>query len=61
MLIKKFVPCIYLFNTHAVANLNDRTITETDPLRLVEKYCSDHADEIIVFDMSEGEGDEAQH
>ncbi len=59
MLIKKFVPCIYLFNTHAVANLNDRTIVETDPLRLVEKYCTDHADEIIVFDMSEGEGDEA--
>lgn len=53
MFIKKFVPCIYLYNGHAVRTLEDTTVVETDPLRLVQRYMENGADEIIVFDMSE--------
>ncbi len=58
MFIKKFVPCIYLYNTHAVRGLEDTTVVETDPLRLVSLYMENGADEIIVFDMSY---DDASH
>ena len=50
---KKFVPCIYLYCTHAVKTLTDKTIVETDPIRLVHLYNENNADELIVFDMSE--------
>ena len=29
MIIKKFVPCIYLYHEHAVRNLTDTTIVDT--------------------------------
>ena len=58
MVVKKFVPCIYLYNSHAVRNLTDKSVVETDPLRLVYLYNENNADELIVFDMSE---DEAEH
>lgn len=57
MLIKKFVPCIYLYHEHAVRGLNDTTIVDTDPIRLVKYYCENNADELIVFDMSEGDAE----
>lgn len=57
MLIKKFVPCIYLYHEHAVKGLNDTTIVDTDPIRLVKYYCENNADELIVFDMSEGDAE----
>lgn len=53
MIIKKFVPCIYLFHEHAVKGLNDTTIVETDPVRLAKYYSENNADELIVFDMSD--------
>ena len=56
MTIKKFVPCIYLYHGHAVRGLNDTTIVETEPLRLVDLYNQNNADELIVFDMSNEEG-----
>lgn len=55
MMIKKFVPCIYLYHEHAVKSLTDTTVVETDPLRLVHLYNENNADELIVFDMSEGD------
>lgn len=55
MIVKKFVPCIYLYNGHAVKNLTDTSVVETDPLRLVRLYNENNADELIVFDMSEGD------
>ena len=58
MIIKKFVPCIYLYHEHAVRNLTDTTIVDTDPVRLADYYCEHNADELIVFDMSE---DDAEH
>ncbi len=60
-IIKKFVPCIYLYRGHAVRNLNDTTIVDTDPLRLVKQYNENNADELIVFDMSEADGSDAAH
>jgi len=50
---KKFVPCIYLYREHAVRSLNDTSVVETDPLRLVQLYNENNADALIVFDMSE--------
>ena len=38
MIIKKFVPCIYLYHEHAVRNLTDTTIVDTDPVRLADYY-----------------------
>ncbi len=60
MLKKKFVPCIYLYRGHAVRNLRDISVVETDPLRLVQLYNENHADGLIVFDMSgmDGENEE---
>lgn len=58
MLVKRFVPCIYLWNGLAVRSLSDRSVVETDPLRLVHLYNENSADELIVFDMSE---DDAAH
>lgn len=52
MIIKKFVPCIYLYHEHAVKSLKDTSIVDTDPLRLVNLYNENNADELIVFDMS---------
>lgn len=52
---KKFIPCIYLYNQHAVRSLSNTTIVETDPIRLVHLYNEHNADELIVFDMSEGD------
>lgn len=57
MIIKKFVPCIYLYHEHAVRNLTDTTIVDTDPVRLSDYYCEHNADELIVFDMSEGDAE----
>ncbi len=54
---KKFIPCIYLHREHAVKGLNDTSVVETDPLRLVQLYNENGADELIVFDMSEGDAE----
>lgn len=52
MIIKKFVPCIYLYHEHAVKSLTDTSVVDTDPVRLAKFYCENNADELIVFDMS---------
>lgn len=49
---KKFIPCIYLYHTHAVTSLTDMTIVDTDPVRLALYYSENNADALIVFDMS---------
>lgn len=58
MIVKKIVPCIYLYHTHAVRSLTDLSVVETDPLRLVRQYNEENADELIVFDLS---SDDAEH
>lgn len=52
---KKFTACIYLYHTHAIKSLNDTTIVDTDPIRLANYYSENNIDELIVFDMSEGD------
>ena len=61
MLRKKFVPCIYLYHEHAVRSLTDTSVVETDPLRLVQLYNENNADELMVFDMSELDGGDDAH
>lgn len=60
MIIKKFVPCIYLYRGHAVKSLKDTLIVDTDPLRLVRQYNEYNADELIVFDMSDGDAEQEE-
>lgn len=55
MTVKKFVPCIYLCHGHAVRGLKDMAVVETDPLRLVQFYNENGADELLVFDLSEND------
>lgn len=54
---KKFTACIYLYHAHAVTNLKDMTIVDTDPVRLAKYYSENNIDELIVFDMSEGDAE----
>lgn len=54
---KKFVPCIYLYQEHAVRSLDDTTVVENDPLALVRLYNENNADELLVFDMSSGDAE----
>lgn len=57
MITKKFVPCIYLYQQQAVKSLNDTTVVDADPLHLVSMYNENNADELIVFDMSDGDAE----
>lgn len=57
MTTKKFIPCIYLYQTKAVRNLQDTTVVAEDPLELVRTYNENNADELIVFDMSNGDAE----
>ncbi|MBQ1850830.1 MAG: bifunctional phosphoribosyl-AMP cyclohydrolase/phosphoribosyl-ATP diphosphatase HisIE [Lachnospiraceae bacterium] len=52
---KRFVGCIYLWQEHAVKNLNDLTVLETPPLRLAKYYDEQGVDELILFDLSKGD------
>ncbi len=58
MNVKKFIPCIYLYHTHAITSLTDTTIVDTDPVRLAKFYGENNADELLVFDMS---AEDAEH
>lgn len=55
MAYKKFIPCIYLYKGNAVKNFMDRTILQTNPAALAKYYSDNNADELIVYDMSEGD------
>lgn len=57
MIVKKFVPCIYLYHSHAVRTMTDHSVVETDPCRLVQLYNEHGADGLIVFDLSEKDTD----
>lgn len=57
MICKRFVPCIYLYHTHAVRNLKEVTVVDTDPVRLAKFYHENNADELLIFDMSESDAE----
>lgn len=53
---KKFIPCIYLYKKHAVAGFDDiRTVVSMNPVELSRFYTDNGADELIVFDLSDGD------
>ncbi len=52
---KKLVPCIYLYKGNAVRDFADITIVDTDPVKLAKYYSDNSADELLVFDMSNGD------
>lgn len=55
MNIKKFVASLYLYHEHAVLDLKDQTIVDTDPVRLACNYCLGQVDGLLIFDMSESD------
>lgn len=55
MAYKKFIPCIYLYKGNAVKSFTDNTILDTNPAALAKYYSDNNADELIVYDMSEGD------
>lgn len=52
---KKFTASIYLYLGHAVKGLHDRTVVAEHPEELAADFSNNNADEIIVFDLSEGD------
>lgn len=52
---KKLVPCIYLYKGNAVKSLSDITIVDTNPVNLAKFYSANNADELLIFDMSNGD------
>lgn len=57
MIYKKFIPCIYLYKGDAVKGFSDSTIIDTNPVALAKFYSDNNADELIVYDMSEGDAE----
>lgn len=57
MLYKKFIPCIYLYKGNAVRGFRDSTIIDTNPAALGKFYGDNNADELIVYDLSEGDAE----
>ncbi len=59
MNVKKFIPCIYLYQKHAAAGFADKnTPVSMNPVELSRFYCDNGADELLIFDLSD---DEAAH
>ncbi len=57
MSYKKFIPCIYLYKGNAVKGFRDSTIIDTNPAALGKFYSDNNADELIVYDMSDGDAE----
>ncbi len=52
---KLFIPCIYLKRGMAVKGFQDDAVISMDPAALAESYSDSNADEILVYDLSEGD------
>lgn len=52
---KKFTASIYLYLGQAVKGLRDRTVVSERPEELAADLSNNNADEILIFDMSEGD------
>ena len=57
MSYKRFIPCIYLYKGNAVKGVRDSTIIDTNPAALGKFYSDNNADELIVYDMSDGDAE----
>ncbi len=58
---KYLIPVIYLYNKMAVSGFNDKTVIETNPERLINLYCENGADEILIFDLSDDDMMHEEH
>lgn len=54
-MMKRFIPAIYLFATNAVADLKDMTVISDEPLKLASFYAGNGADELLIFDLANGD------
>ena len=52
---KKLVASIFLYEKEAVTNFDDLTVISKDPVALAKSYSEQHADELIIFDLSMGD------
>ena len=53
---KQMIPCLFLQKEQAVKNFKDRRpLTESDPVKLAAHYGNQGADQVLVFDLSEGD------
>ncbi len=55
MSVKKFIPCIYLYQKRAVKGLTDQTEVSLDPVALAREYGNSKCDGLLVFDLSSGD------
>lgn len=53
MIYKKLIPCIYLYRGNAVADYDDHTVIDLNPMELAVFYDQNGADELLLFDLSE--------
>ncbi len=54
-MLKKFIPCIYLYKGKAVKNLKDMEVISENPVELAGSYNDEGSDELIIFDLSNGD------
>jgi len=52
---KKLVASLFLYEKEAVTNFDDLTVISKDPVSLAKMYSEQHADELIIFDLSMGD------
>ena len=55
---KKLIPCIFLKDNIAVSYFDNLIVKDMDTVSLCKKFSDDHADEILIFDLSK---DDASH
>ena len=57
MRTRKFIASIYLYQEKAVKSLTDSTVIAENPVELAREYCEKNADEILVYDLSNGDAE----
>lgn len=57
MSYKRFIPCLYLDQGQAMTGLTETTVLDPDPIHLAHFYAANHADELLIFDRSDNDGD----
>lgn len=58
---KKFVPSIFLYQTNAVRSFTDRTVISMNAGELARFYSDNHADELLVFDLSSTDSEQEEN
>ena len=56
-MLKRFIPCMYLYKGNAVKSFDDREALSLSPVALAENFDNDDCDAILIFDLSEGDAE----